>query len=220
MTQYPGAPAPYPGQYQMPKKPASISVTAILAIVIGGLGTLCCGLVGLGSALISGGEARLPDGTVFRQDPSIVATQTGIATLDLITSVLLLAVGIGATTLKPWARTWGIGVSIAIILLTLAKFAIVVTWTGPEAEKMMAAMQKAAASKGGPEAQQMQSIVKITSAATLGVGVVVSLIQILVPALILIFWTKASAKAWFESGGMPPPSAQPYPMPPPGYPPQ
>lgn len=223
--QYPGQqpnPLPYnSGGYAVPPpKPGSITTVAVLAIIIGSLGTLCCGAVGiLGSAANMMGTAqRLPDGTAIKADPGVTAFGSAVAVADLVTSIALLACGIGALSLKPWARSVGVMTSLAMIVIALVYIVGTITYTGPKTEEMFKQMEKSMASTPGGAAPP--NFAKLVSSGTIGVGILIFLLRIIVPILILMLWTKPHIKAWFEGNGVPPMSSAPPPSGYGGYPPQ
>ena len=93
------------------QRPTGVTILAILGIVFGALGILgAIGLIG-GGALIAGASGV----------SATLIIVLGVITL--ITSVLALAFGIGAWTLKPWA--WTLGVANYIVSLVLSVIFII-----------------------------------------------------------------------------------------------
>lgn len=195
--------APQPGGQYMPippKRPGSITTVAIFAIIMGSLGVLCCGVLQLVGAVGAMGEARMPDGTVIKQDPSVASVGAIMGIITVLTSGTLLAVGIGGLRLAKWARQLGIIVAVVILLLALTRFVITVTYTGPKTEQMMKKMEEAMA-KDQKNGQAPPQMAKLMSSMTIGVGIAVLLLEGLTPVLILMLWTnKGTAKQAFESG--------------------
>lgn len=223
MTQYPPG-GPYPGQpidygtQPLPTKPASITVVAILAIIVGSLGTLCCGVLGVFGSVANmavNGGTPLPDGTVIKADAGVLAFNLALGVADLVTCVTLLVCGVGALSLKPWARSLGIVASAIMLVVAVVHITGTLAYTGPKTEVMFKQMEQSMANTPGQQAPP--NIAKLVSGATIGVGIGIFILRIIVPALILMLWTKRSVKDWFappamsaqySSGGYPP---RPYP---------
>lgn len=98
--QQPSTPPPSTPPPSTSQRPLGITILAILAAIAGVLGLL-------GSLLILG--VLMAAGGIF--------LILGLVTLVL--SILYLAFAYGAWTLKPWAWTLGVGLSVASIILTL-----------------------------------------------------------------------------------------------------
>ncbi|MFL5800822.1 MAG: hypothetical protein ACJ8CR_03695 [Roseiflexaceae bacterium] len=93
------------------QRPTGVTILAVLAIIFGALGILgAITLIG-GGALIAG-SSGVSGGLI-----------TILGVITLVTSVLALAFGIGAWTLKPWA--WILGVANYIISLVVSVLFIV-----------------------------------------------------------------------------------------------
>ena len=205
MTQYPhdpGQPAPVPyaaGDVASAPRPGSITTPAVLAIILGSLGTLCCGLTGVVGGLFSfatGNKTQLPDGSTYQQDAALAFANLGIAGADLVTSAILLAAGIGALSRKPWARKAAVAVSAVILVLAVVRIVVAFGWGVPDMERMTARMkQSGPVGNQGPAAfmEMMGTGVKLIS-------IVVFLLTATVTGTILALWTKPNVKAWFGDG--------------------
>jgi hypothetical protein len=92
------------------QRPTGVTILAILAIIGGVLGILgSIALIGLGGAAAAGGA-------------NVGGMAVILGVVGLISSVLSLAFGIGAWTLKPWAWTLGIiaeGLSLVIAVVAI-----------------------------------------------------------------------------------------------------
>jgi hypothetical protein len=182
---------------------------------MGSLGVLCCGIAGLLSAAM-GGAMQLPDGRTIQQDPTALAIGTIFAAVDLIASGILLACGIGALSLRPWARSLGIIISVVILAIAVGRFVATLTYTGEKLEQFMKQFDEAVAAqqkKQGGNAPPPPSMAKFMSSATIGFGVAVLVLEGITPLLILLLWTKPNVKAAF-AGQLPaggPPGGPMYP---------
>lgn len=206
MTQYPhdpNQPAPVPyagGGYAPVARPGSITTMAVFAIILGSLGTLCCGLTGVAGGLFSlaqGSQTRLPDGTMYQQDAGLALANVGIAAADLVTSVILLVAGIGALSLKPWARRAAVAVSWAMIVVAAVRVVVTFVWVIPETTRLMGQMQQA----GGAQQQGMANMMSMMGTGQKAITIVVFLITAGIAGSIIALWTKPAVKAWFEGGG-------------------
>jgi hypothetical protein len=200
----PGAlpPEPYGGVPPQVQKPSSITIVAIFAIAFGSLGVLCCGVGGIISVMFFS-AAPLPNGSVIQLDPGVRAINTVFALLDVLISGILLTCGIGAFSLKPWARQLGVIIAAVILLLAVAKVGIAIGYSGEKTERYMKEVREAVAAeqrKQGANAPA-QPFGEFGSAVSIGVGLLMLILQATTPVLILVFWTKPRIKAWF--GGQP-----------------
>jgi hypothetical protein len=158
-----------------PSKPGSITFVAVIAIVFGGLGSICttfrtvAGVLQLaGVKLIAGRNGQV---TI---SPKLKAFGVFDSVLDLGLYISLLAIGITALSLKPWARraavSWWAAVMIAWCVLLLI---LQLTWIGPATL----------------EAVRLQMLV---------MGVVTLAIKVLPAVLFLAFWRRPSVVVAFE----------------------
>jgi hypothetical protein len=175
-------------------KPGSITFLAVLAIVFGGLGSLCTGfktIAGLiqlaGVNLVSGPAGQM------KLNPSLQAYGVFDAIIGLALWVTLLTIGIAALSLKPWARraavSWWSGV---MILWAIVGVIVAIVWIGPATLELVKQMQQ---STPGLSAPQMQSFM---SASVVGGAVLNLLIQLLMPILFLALWRGPRVIGAFE----------------------
>jgi len=214
MSQYPpypqdpNNPAPYgtPGYGPGPAKPGSITFLAVVAIVFGGLGSLCTGfgtVVGLmqlaGVSLISGPAGQM------RFSPGVQAFGVFDSVLELALYVTLLFIGISALSLKPWARraatTWW---SVVMIIWALVRLVAQIIWVGPAS--LQAAQQMQQPSPGLNPAQMHTMMNGIL----IGGAIVTLLIQLLPAVLFLLLWRSPAVVGAFE-GTVPPGTGTPNP---------
>lgn len=82
-------------------RPSSVTVIAVVAIVFGALGVLCTPLALLPYLGVGGANPMLE---LVRAHPLLHAWMLGSTLLNLLLSLLLIAGGIGALSLRAWAR--------------------------------------------------------------------------------------------------------------------
>lgn len=208
MSQYPyqkdpGNPAPY-DPYGTPSyqaaarpKPGSITVLAVLAIVFGSLFSLCTGFATIvdllqiaGVKLITGPAAQI------KVTPALQAFGLSTAVLELGLCLALLMIGIGALSLKRWARraatSWW---PVVMIVWAFVRLIAQVFWIGPASLEALKQMQQ---STPGISTQQMQ---KFMGAGMVGGAIFILLIQLLLPILFLTLWRSPDVIGAFEGGG-------------------
>ena len=211
MSQYPPYPQgpdnppphdPYAMAYQsapVPDKPGSITFLAVLAIVFGGLFSLCTGIgivVGLmqlaGVSLMSG-----PSGQI-KLSPALQIVSVFITVIELALYVALLMIGIGALSLKPWTRraatSWW---SAAMTVWAVVRVILQITWIGPISLEMAKKMQQPTP---GLNPAQLQTIM---SASMIGGAIFTFLLQILLPILFLALWRRPNVIGAFEMSNPP-----------------
>ena len=111
------------------QRPTGVTILAILAfiggalgILVGGLGTICGGVLGgLGAAA----TREIPNGGQLVA-VGFLAGLTGLSAL--VIGVLELITGFGFWTLKPWA--WILGMIVSIVGIVLALFSAIVARGG------------------------------------------------------------------------------------------
>jgi hypothetical protein len=188
----PGAPPPDPPppvEYAPPSespRPTSVTVIAIIGLVVGGLGLLCKPL-GVAMQLLMPMPQPNPVMDVFRNDPAIRAFAIGNAVTGTLLSLLLLMSAIGSLALKPWARTGMLAYAFLAVVMTILGQAVGVFLIGPEVER---AVQQS----GMPTPPGMGLMGGWAGAA---VGLVVGLWY---PVLITLFYTRPRVKEAFERG--------------------
>lgn len=227
MTQYPGPnyPAQIPG-YQSPytptasPRPTSVTVLAIIGIVIGGLFVLCKPFGLLPLVMPNMGPPN-PALDVLRTDATLKALTIAGVIVGLPVSILLLASSIACLSLKPWGRNGVLAYAAIAIVLSALTFVAQVVWVIPK----MQAVQK----------QQMANVPNAAFFAEL-TGVPITAVEfvfrLILPACLLYFFTRPHVKAAFENPQLPmtpgygtPPYGAPqaggyYAQPPGQYPPQ
>jgi len=132
------------------KRPASITVFAILNLVFGGLGLLCsvCGVGGLalGPALQNMQPQAGPNGGFDPQGlqkhmeakvPGYVALQWGQVGLGMVLSLVLVFGGIGLLRMNPSARWICIGYSVVTILYHLGYMVYTIAIVNPAIDEWM-----------------------------------------------------------------------------------
>jgi hypothetical protein len=216
MTQSPSTPYGEPphalgyGQYGYPppgpRRPTSVTVIAIFAIIVGVLGLLGVAVqflqVLVPQAFQFGGPNPVND--LMRTDP-VIATWVGVMTgAGGILAILELAGGIGALSLKPWARR---------ALLFYAIGAILIGLVGTIFNIMVMVPKLSQIPQNRPEVKLTVQLMPIM---TIG-GFLLGLI---LPVCVLIFMTRPKVKAAFAGQTPPGDAFQPAGgYPPPGYPP-
>lgn len=99
-----------------PSRPSSVTVIAVVAIVFGALGVLCTPLALLPYLGVGGPNPVLD---LVRTRPLLHAWMLGSTLLNLLLSLLLIASGIGALSLKAWARLALMAYAVMTIVLSL-----------------------------------------------------------------------------------------------------
>lgn len=189
MSQYPYDPSMQPPvpYGATPRKPASVTAVSILAIIWASLGLLC-GVVGTISmlAMVAGGRIGAANGgrQVVHHDAGQAATlyQEIGPIMVLALSIVLLAVGIGGLTLRPWARRMAMPWAVIQIL-----------WACISVYCAMNLMDTTVAASSrrqlSPEAMRISFMFGAA-----GVG----LLNCIIPACFLILWNRPNVKAAFE----------------------
>jgi len=173
-----------------PEQPGSIRALSIAAICLGGLWTLCGALttvsVLIGALAQHSGKPNAFVPAATPPPPALTAYNMVGAVIALLLSIVELAFGIGGLALKPWARLVGLAWSIVSILWVIAGTAIALLWAIPLTVRTM---------PPNP----------IFSSQSLVILSIVSLVLCLVlPSLILIFWTRPAVKTAFEQSAVAP----------------
>lgn len=103
----------------MRRRPASITVFAVLNMVFGGLGLL--------SPLVSLSMKRFSEGPMMEmmENHSFLGPwQTGGVVLAVLVSLALIYIGVALLSLKPWARTACVVYAVYGVIMTLAQAAV------------------------------------------------------------------------------------------------
>jgi hypothetical protein len=191
MSQYP--PTGQPLYYDTPPKrrPTSVTVIAVLAIIFGSIWALMS-LCSIPQWL---GVNFMPNPVMddMRKDTVLVTYTLGSMLLGLVLSIMELWGGIGALSLKPSARrtlkiyAWGrIGLSVLEIVFSLALM-----------ERTKALTARTLAANPNLNTPQMQQF------AEMGYyfGFALSILVLIWPVLVLIYMNRPHVKAAFEEGG-------------------
>jgi hypothetical protein len=203
MTQYPTNPQdpshsppydPYGTYGEGPTKPGSITFLAVVAIVIGGLGSLCSGFATVfGLIQLAGVNMMTGPAAQMKFSPGIQAFGVFDSVMELALYVSLLFIGIGALSLKPWARraavSWWSAVMIVWVFIRLIAQ---IVWVGPASMQAVKQMQQ---STPGMSAPQMQAFMNVWMVIVVVFSVV---IQLLPPILFLALWRRPAVIAAFE----------------------
>jgi hypothetical protein len=104
------------------KRPAGITILAVIAIIYGVFNLLLTLLALLGSAFLVSGVGA----AAIRYSPGLLAYA---AISDGILGILCLAFGIGALQLKGWA--WTAGVAVLVLDIVRQVVGVVIQRTGP-----------------------------------------------------------------------------------------
>ena len=158
-----------------PRRPTSVTVLAIIGIILGGLGALCSPF-GLIFYFVQVGPPN-PVIEATRADPAWFGYTIGSTALGWVISVILLAGSIGSLMLKEWARKAMLAYAWVAIVMTPISFLVNLFWLGP---KMKAAMVNQ------PGAALGQAI-----------GMFAPFIALILPICILYFLTRPHVKAAF-----------------------
>lgn len=173
------------------EQPGSIRALSITAICLGGLWTLCGALstVGalVGALAQSSGKPNPFAPPAATPPPSALTAYNMVGSvIALLLSIVELAFGIGGLGLKAWARQLGIAWSIISILWAVAGTAIALLWAIPLSIRSLPA----------------NPLISSKFLVTLSIASFV--LCLILPALILIFWTRPAVKNAFEQSAMVP----------------
>lgn len=177
-----------------PEQPGSIRALSITAICLGGLWTLC-GTFGAVAVFLTAFAHASGKPNPFAPaapppPPALTAYNMVGTVIALVLSIVELAFGIGGLSLKPWARQLAIAWSVVSILWAIAGSLISLLWAGPLTLQSQP-NNPMFSSAMGPK--------------LIAGGAIVSLVLCcVVPALILIFWTRPPVKNAFEQSAMVP----------------
>jgi len=213
--QHPANPSPYDPystlDYQTvpaPSKPGSVTFLAIVAIVFGGLGSICSGFGAVtGLIQLSGGNLFSGPAGQFKISPNLQAFGVFDSVIELALYVTLLMIGVSALSLKPWARRAAVSWwSAVVIIWTVIRMFVQVVWIFPASMEMLKQMQK---TTPGLNAGQMQPFMTAWIVIVTALSVV---IQLLPPVLFLALWRRAAVTAAFEGSapGFTPGPPNPY----------
>jgi hypothetical protein len=175
-------------------KPGGVTALAVLAIVFGGLGSLCEGF-GTIAGLIQLAGVDLFSGLAGAMNITPALKVFGVvdSVINLLLYLTLLIIGIAALSLKPWSRriatSWW---SVVMIVWAVVRLILKVAWIGPASLEAIKEMQQ---SNPNVTPEQMHTIL---SAAMVGGAILAFLIQLLLPVLFLLLWRGKRVIGAFE----------------------
>lgn len=220
----PATQPPDPSLSSSPRIPRDISTPATVAIVVGLLGTLLCGGVQFVGTL-GDTTQTLPDGSVIRQDPSVVTFRAALSACDLVASAALLAAGIGGVMVRRWARPLGVAAAAAVLALGVVRLTASLAWINPQIAEVArevarrdsaavardaAATQPSATQAAGsqpaatqPTVTALTEMAESTSKVLPAIAVLVFLVQLVATSIVIRRWTRPEVKAMFRAGWPP-----------------
>jgi hypothetical protein len=163
-------------------RPTSVTVFGILNLIFGGLGM--CGLVFLAILMFVPIEGFDPNSGMgpLEEHPVFQAYQQISVGLGFVSSIVLIAAGIGLLRLRPWGRTLSIVYAgyaiVSTILGTIINFAVM----------MPIMMQQAEAAEGPARAAAMGGAIG---------GSVGGCVGLIYPVLLLYFMLRPHVRAAF-----------------------
>lgn len=174
----------YQPEYQqaVPKRPTSVTVLAIIGIILGSLSVLCSPM-GLLPYFVQIGPPN-PMIDSVKNDPALFGYMIGSIAVGWVIGLLLLVGSIGALLLKDWARKGLLTYAWIQIVLGVIGFIAMITWFNPR--MTAAAGSNKAAALGGQ----------------IG-GMIGAIIGLILPVLILVFMNRPHVKAAFTRSDMP-----------------
>jgi hypothetical protein len=203
MSQYPPPPPPYdPLAYASPRqsrRPTSVTVIAIIAIVFGSLvilGSLCAIPQMLGFEFASN-----PITEKMREDSIYLAVSAASAVIGLGLGIGELIGGIGALSLRPGARRTLIVFAWADLATSIFFIVVQLVVVNPRMEKLMAGIVASNPSLRTPQAQMIMK-------ASMYGGWIFTVVTLIWPILIIRFMNRGHVKAAFSSE--PPPVGDYY----------
>jgi hypothetical protein len=123
----------------------------------------------------------------LNRDPVTLAGNTALIALKLGIAIIEIWAGASLLGLKPAARIWIMGFAVADIIVGIAALMFTILFIQP---KMLATMQQAGSSVGGP---QIGSFMQVSVYA----GDFIALLLLVWPLLILYFMSRPIVKAAF-----------------------
>jgi len=205
VTAYPQPPDPnnpylqpsYVPQYASPSsaRPGAVTVMSILAIIFGSLGVLC-GLTALASQLAMlamGGRNPFTPNMPVMNNTGVVAYGAVAGVVRLLFSAVLLAGGIGALKLRPWARRALIWWSFALIVWATINLAIVLAWVNPITADFVRKTQLQTNPQAAKMMGSMMGPLQVVTA-FIGWG-----LELILPVCFLILWRSPRVVAAFGS---------------------
>lgn len=214
MSNYPNPPVGYYGQppMQPPKRrPGGVTAVAIIAIIIGSIGILCCGGSALIGQFINVGN-QPPAMQALKNDKVLTAINLATGLAYILIGVLALVGGIAALGMKRSApgmlNAYSILSIVVFVGVAIAQLTYAMPKTKPLIEQAMREQQAAA----GPGAPKIDMSGIMGASQVLGL-VIVGVFLVIFPIIVLAVMNSASTKAAFAAaaqGGYPPPGQQYY----------
>jgi hypothetical protein len=162
--------------YAVPRqRPTSVTVIAVLAIVFGGLGLLCAPFSVLPYFTGFGGPNPVVEAVKAR--PLLLGWTMFSSCLSLVFSLVLVVAGIGALSLKPWARLMLIAEAVFSMLFALIGTVLTLVVMLPILRDL-----------GGP-----------ALIGGVGGGACGLILNLLINGLVLFFMTRPHVRAAFEA---------------------
>lgn len=123
-------------------RPTSITVLAIIGIILGGLGTLCTpvSLIQMFGGLNFGQPNPVLD--AMRQNTALFAASVGQTVLSWAVAIMFLSASIGSLSLKTWARGLMNATMIIYLAMLLVNTVLQVLWTMPMVQQALASQPK------------------------------------------------------------------------------
>jgi hypothetical protein len=193
-------PLPYGSAPAIPGN-STITIVAIMSIVMGAIGFLTCGVLSLLGGMGSG-DITLPDGTIAHGDPGLATVGIILGSVGIFSSGALLLCGVGALMRRSSARIVAIGVASLVLAVAVARFVVTLAYTGPKVEQLQQQMQEASSKRktqqGAPPPPN--DMVPFHSGGAITTGVVMFVLEALTPTLILSLWTRRRVIDAFDAG--------------------
>lgn len=198
-------------------RPGAVTAAGVLAIIYGGLFSMC-GLVGMAGMAAQGGMGKNmfgggdPNQEKFQKElekhlerdaPGYQAFQISSSVLGLAGSLALLIGGIGLFGMKPWARTLTLFAALATILLTVFQTVYMVAYIMPAMNNafqvvMPAMLEQQGAGVKGREA--MRLVETMITVMTVGIIMVYVLVIVYLFVIVLLL-SRQHVRAAFAGEG-------------------
>ncbi|MHC5033916.1 MAG: hypothetical protein ACYTFZ_02620 [Planctomycetota bacterium] len=134
----------------MPRqRPTSAAVFGTLSVIFGGWRLLLRFLKVLTWSLVGGTPSESPVTKAMESSPVWSAWAAVAQPLSLVAAVVMVVMGIGLLTVKPWARKLAVGYAIYAILMSLASSALTFTVLMPALSRQLAEADPRFAAIGG-----------------------------------------------------------------------
>ena len=185
-----------PGVPVASPRPTSVTVLAIIGIILGGLGTLCSPFALMPFFMEMPGPKN-PVIEAMKDDGTLMGWTVGSTVVGWLMAIVLLSASIAALKLKEWARKTLLVYAVTAFVTGVIGLVFTIAVMNP---KMAAAMGNDPAAKSAMAVQTVSTLV----------GFVVGLI---LPSFLLFYMTRPHVKAAFA--GLPPSAPAGYQ--PPGY---